>query len=45
MRRLDKQLATRVEDELYYTQPEPTGTSLTLVNADGTLAGYVLYDG
>ena len=39
-------------DELYYsakppfgTLPDPTGTSLTLANADGTLAGHVLYDG
>jgi hypothetical protein len=38
-------LATRVADALYYTLPDPTGTSLTLVNADGTSAGYILYDG
>jgi hypothetical protein len=39
--------ATRVGDELCptYTLPDPTGASLTLANADGTLAGYVLYDG
>ena len=46
-----QQLATRVGDELYYTLPDPTAqssqgsTSLTLANADGSLAGYVLYDG
>ena len=25
--------------------PDPTGTGLTLANADGSLAGYALYDG
>jgi hypothetical protein len=41
-----------VGDELYYsakppfgTLPDPTDASLTLANAEGTLAGYALYDG
>jgi hypothetical protein len=34
----------RVGDELYYPLPDPTGTSLTLVDANGHEAGYILYD-
>jgi hypothetical protein len=30
---------------LYYTLPDPTGTSLLLVDTDGITAGYVLYGG
>jgi YD repeat-containing protein len=40
-----QQLATRVGDELYYTLADPSGTSLTLANPDGSLAGYMVYDG
>ncbi len=39
-----RQLALRVDDTLYYTPLDPTGTSLTLTDEDGGLVGTLLYD-
>jgi hypothetical protein len=39
-----QQVALRVEGELYYTLPGPTGTSLLLVNENGQEAGHILYN-
>ncbi len=40
----EQQLALKVDDQLYYTLPDPTGTSLTLTDATGNEAGHILYD-
>ncbi len=39
-----QQLALSINDELYYTLPDPTGASLFLTNADGSETGHILYD-
>jgi hypothetical protein len=39
-----RQLATRIDGDLYYHLLDPTGTSLTLADEQGNEAGYVLYD-
>jgi hypothetical protein len=40
----DERLAARVDDVLYYTLPDPTGTSLAITKANGDELGHVLYD-
>jgi YD repeat-containing protein len=39
-----RQLATRIDGDLYYTLLDPTGTSLTMVDDSGVEAGHLLYD-
>jgi hypothetical protein len=41
----DERLATRAGGVLYYTLPDPTGTSLVMTKANGDEVGQVLYDG
>jgi hypothetical protein len=40
----DRRIATRVNGEVYYTLPDPTGLSLTLVDESGNDARHILYD-
>ncbi len=40
----DRQLALQIDDKLYYTPFDPTGTSFTLTDEDGGLVGTMLYD-
>jgi RHS repeat-associated protein len=40
----DQPLATRVDGVLYYTLPDPTGTSLVITKANGDEVGHILYD-
>ena len=40
-----QQIATRINEALYYNLTDPTGTSLTFTDANGDLTGSVTYDG